>query len=199
MIAKMTLARARCGDETAYDEYATWIQRVELKGVPFGDEELQKPLIQGAARPSIGRAIDYLFNDPKSPWSNVLAEGNGSWLLDFWRTLLPNTVGFRKQALRALEDKNLAGTIRFNPRQDWNRKMEAWIELKAVGMGFSGSNDDFDTPPPGQKRSFRVCDAYAYFYAQYQNGPKFQLFWPEAKRDAGVLACRQWLATRSKR
>src|SRR5262249_10664800 len=24
MIAKMTLARVRCGDETAYDEYATW-------------------------------------------------------------------------------------------------------------------------------------------------------------------------------
>ena len=38
-----------------------------------------------------------------------------------------------------------------------------------------------------------VCDAYAYFYSQYQNGPKFQLFWPENKRDNGVLACRKWL------
>jgi len=52
MIAKMTLARARCGDETAYDEYAAWIQRVELKGISFRGEELQKPLIQGAAHPS---------------------------------------------------------------------------------------------------------------------------------------------------
>lgn len=194
MIAKMTLARARCGDETAYDEYAAWIQRVELKGVSFGGKELQSPLIQGAAHTSIEQAIDYLFNDPKSPWSNALAEGNGFWLLDFWQTPLPNTAGFRKQALRALTDKSLAGAMTFHPRKDWNNSTEAQIELKGgSGLGFRGSNDDPDTPPPGQKVSFRVCDAFAYFYSQYQNGPKFQLFWPENKRDEGVLACRKWL------
>jgi hypothetical protein len=193
MIAKMTLARARCGDETAFDEYAAWIQRVELKGVYFGVEELQKPLTQGAAHPSIEQAIDYLFNDPKSPWSNVLAEGNGFWLLDFWQTPLPDTAAFRKQALRALTDKSLAGDITFHPRKDWDSRMEAQVEIKGLGFGFRGSNDDPDTPPPGQKASFRVCDAYAYFYSQYQNGPKFQLFWPEKKRDVGVLACLKWL------
>jgi hypothetical protein len=194
MIAKMTLARARCGDETAYDEYAAWIQRVELKGVYFGNEELQKPLIQGAAHPSIEQAVDYLFNDPKSPWANVLAEGHGSWLLNFWQTPLPNTAAFRKQALRALTDKSLAGDFAFHPRKDWNSSTEAQIELKGVSsFGFRGSNDDPDMPPPGQKVPFRVCDAYAYFYSQYQNGPKFQLFWPENKRDEGVLACRKWL------
>jgi len=193
MIAKMTLARARCGDETAYDEYAAWIQRVELKGISFGGEELQRPLIQGAAHPGIGRAIDYLFNDPKSPWSNIFAEGNGFWALGFWQTPLPNTPGFRKQALRALTDKSLAGVITFNPRKDWDSRTEAQIELKGLGLGFRGSNNDPDMPPPGQKVSFRVCDAYAYFYSQYQNGPKFQLFLPEEKRDLGVLACRKWL------
>jgi hypothetical protein len=193
MIAKMTLACARCGDETAYDEYAAWIQRVELKGVYFGGEELQKPLVEGAAHPSIERAIDYLFNDPKSPWSNVLARGNGFWLHDFWQTPLPNTPGFRKQALRALTDKSFAGSITFNPREDWNSRTEAQIELNGSVIGFRGSNNDPDIPSPGQKVSFRVCDAYAYFYSQYQNSPKFQLFWPEKKRDDGVLACREWL------
>jgi hypothetical protein len=194
MIAEMTLARARCGDETAYDEYAAWIQRVELKGVHSGGNELQEPLIQGAAHPSIEQAIDYLFNDPKSPWSNALAEGNGFWLHDFWQTPLPNTAGFLTQAMRALTDKSLGGAITFHPRKDWNSRTEAQIELKGgSGIGFRGSNDDPDMPPPGQKVSFRVCDAYAYFYSQYQNGPKFQLFWPENKRDEGVLACRKWL------
>jgi len=195
MIAKMTLARARCGDETAYDEYAAWIQRVEpyLKGY-FGSRELQRPLIDGAAHTSIEQAVDYLFNDPKSPWSNVLGEGNGSWIWGFWQTPLPNTAAFRKQALRALTDKSLAGDITFHPRKDWNSRTEAQIEIKGLGgMGFSGSNDDPDMPSPGQKVSFRVCDAFAYFYSQYQNGPKFQPFWPENKRDEGVLACRKWL------
>lgn len=193
IIAQMTLARARSGDATAYDEYAAWIRKADLKTVSFGGQELQKPLIQGAARPSIARAIDYLFNDPKSPWSNVLAERNGFWLLDFWATPLPDTAGFRKQALRALANKNRAGAITFHPRKEWNSSTEAQIELKGLGMGFRGSNADRDTPPPGQKRAFRVCDTYAYFYSQYRNGPKFQLFWPQKKRDAGVLVCRKWL------
>lgn len=127
MIAKMTLARARCGDETAYDEYAAWIQRVELKGVFIGNEELQKPLIQGATHPSIRQAIDYLFNDPKSPWSDVLAEGNGSCFLHFWRSQLPKTTEFYKQALHGLADKKIAGTITFNSREGWNSRTEAQI------------------------------------------------------------------------
>lgn len=179
IIAKMTLARARSGDETAYDEYAAWIQKANLKDLSFGQEELQKPLIQGAARPSIQRAIDYLFNDPKSPWSNLLGERSGSWMMDFWQTPLPKTAAFRKQALRALANKTPAGTITFNQRKDWDSRMEAQIKLKAVSMGFRGSNGDPSTPPAGQERAFRVCDVYAYFYSQYQNGPKFQLFWPE--------------------
>ncbi len=199
MIAKMTLARARCGDLSAYDEYAAWIQKAQLKGVSFGNDELQMPLIEGAARPSIGRAIAFLFNDPKSPWSNVLADGNGFWIMDFWKTPLANTQGFRKQAMRALSDKSFAGSITFNPRAEWNSRMEAGISLKGMSMGFNGSNNDPDTPPPGQKRSFRVCDVYTYFYARHQHGPKFQLFWPEKKRDAGVLACRKWLEEKGRR
>jgi hypothetical protein len=122
-----------------------------------------------------------------------LAEGNGFWVLVFWQSPLPNTSGFRKQALRALTDNSLAGAITFHPRKDWDSRTEAQIELKGLGLGFRGSNNDPDMPPHGQKVSFRVCDAYAYFYSQYQDGPKFQLFWPEEKRDIGVLACRKWL------
>src|SRR5262249_24494275 len=120
MIAKMTLARLRCGDETEYDEYDAWIQRVELKGSYFDSGELQEPLIQGAAHPSIEQAIDYLFNDPKSALSNVFAAGTG-----LWRTPLPNTAGFRKHALRALTDKRLAGAITLRPHQDEDRYTEA--------------------------------------------------------------------------
>lgn len=194
IIAKMTSARAQAGDEAAYDEYADWIRRVELKGVPFGQDELQKPLIEGQTRSSIAAATDYLFNDPRSPWSDVLAPGNGYWLTKFWQSSLSTTSSFRKQALHGLGNNSLAGTITFNPRPEWQNRSEAQIVLgTGFGMGFRGSDGDPDTPPPGEKRAFRVSDAYAYFYSTYQNGPKFQLFWSQAKRDAGVLACRKWL------
>jgi hypothetical protein len=193
IIAQMTLARASCGDDAVYDEYAAWIQKADLKNVYSRCDELQKPLIQGAARPSIAKAVEYLFNDPQSPWSNVMAQGNGFWMPGFWQTPLPNTTAFHRQALRGLADKTLAGTITFNPPKDWDTRMEAQIQMGGLGMGFRGSNGDPDTPTPGQKCSFRVCDAYAYFYAKYQKGPTFQLFWPETNRDAGVLACQHWL------
>jgi len=192
MIASMTLARARGGDLTAYDEYAAWIQKVQLKG-SFAGEELQKPLVEGTTRPSVQKTIDYLFNDPKSAWSDLLAHNNGIWLPNFWQGALSRTRGFRKQAGRALNNTNSAGTITFHPRKDWKSQMEADIRFSGMSMGFSGSGGDPDTPPVGEARAFRFCDITAYFYSQYQHGPKFQLFWPEKKRDAGVLACRQWL------
>ncbi len=150
-------------------------------------------LIQGAIRPSIGRAIDTLFNDSKSPWSNVFGARNGFWSRDFWKSPLAMTHGFRKQAFRGLSDKSAAGTITFNARKDWDGSTEAEIKMAGSNMGFRGSAGDPATPPAGQKRAFRVCDAWAYFYAEYQDGPKFQLFWPQKKRDAGVAACRAWL------
>ena len=195
IISKMTLARVRCGDKTAYDEYASWIQKAELKGVYSGSEDLQKPLIQGIANTNIRQAIDYLFNNPKSPWSDIFARGNSFCILKFWRSQLPNTAEFHKQASRGLTDKKIVGDITFHPREKWKSRTEAKIKLNSgLGLSFSGSNNDPDTPPSGEKRSFRVCDAYAYFYSKYHNGPELQLFWPESKRDAGVLSCQKWLA-----
>ena len=93
-------------------------------------------------------------------------------------------------------DKSLSGAITFYPREKWKSHGQAQIELNGRRLDFRGSNGDPDTPPPGQKRPFRACDAYAYFYSQYRKGPKLQLFWPEEKRDAAVLACRKWLESK---
>lgn len=198
IIVLMTQARVRCGDLTAYDEYAAWMQRIEPKDIFLSDEELQKPLIEGVARPSIVHAIDALFNTPASLWFNVLVPMNNPNLVKFWATPLARTAGFRKQALRALGDKTPAGTMVFDPRAEWTRQREAWIHIKKLNMQFTGSNGDPDTPPSGRISPFRVCDVFAYFYSKRQHGPKMQLFWPEKKRDAGVLACRQWLQSKSK-
>jgi hypothetical protein len=169
------------------------MQKIELKRAPFRADELLRPLVQGVGHPSIERSIDYLFNDPRSPWSSVLADGNGLLPLSIWRTPLALSPGFRKQALRALLDETSVGTITFHPPEEWDRRGQAQFKLKGIQMDFRGSDGDPDTPPVGQECAFRVCDAYAHFYAQYHKGPTFQIFWPEAKRDAGVAACREWL------
>jgi hypothetical protein len=195
-IVKLTDALARCGDETAYDNYATWIQKADFKNVLIGYEELQKPLLQGAARPRIKQAMDYLFNDPQSVLSQPFTEDHVFDRPDFWKSSLPTMTQFRQKAFRMLSDKNPAGTITFNPREKWKSEGEAQIKMEHLGLGFVSSNNDPDTPPPGQPRSFRVCDVYAYFYSQYQNGPKIQLFWPQKKRDAAVAECRKWLEKR---
>lgn len=196
MIAKMTLARVSCGDLAAYDEYAAWIQGIELKGVFSTARDLLQPLSQGKDRPSIARVIDYLFNDSSSPWSNVFAKENGFWVSTFWESELPLSTPFSKHALRGLADDSPAGTIAFRPREEWNSHGEASLALveSLEGAGyFDGVDLGPNVPPAGEKRAFRVKDLYAYYYARYQNGPNFQLFWPKEKRDAGVQACRRWL------
>jgi len=42
---------------------------------------------------------------------------------------------------------------------------EGSIAMEGISIGYAGSAGDPDTPPPGEKRAFRVCDAYAYFYS----------------------------------
>ncbi len=193
VIARMTIARARCGDATAYDEYAVWIQHAKLQDLFVGVDELQKALVEGYDRPSIKQAITYLFNDPQSPWSDALAEGGGFRVSGFWKSPIPTLAEFRPKALRGLADKELAGTITFHPKAEWRSRGEASVKLGNGVVGYGGSAGDPDTPPAGEERSFRICDFCAYFYAQSHAGPNIQLFWPEAKRDAAVQACRDWL------
>lgn len=197
-IVNMTLARAKCGDQSAFDEYATWIQKAKLKRIPFVTKELQKPLIEGYSRPSIRKAIDVLFNDPKSPWSDILARENGFWLVEFWESPLPMTTEFRKKALLGLADKSKAGIITFNPKKVWKSRGQGNIELKGINLGFIPTDKDLKIPPPGKMHTFRVCDIFAYFYFKYHKGPEFQLFWPEAKRDKGVETCKKWLSEKKR-
>ncbi len=193
IISEMTLARSRCGDDAAFDEYAEWIRSADLRGIWLGARDMQEPLIRGAERPAVARAIDYLFNDPSSPWSNVFGKDSGAFVMDFWKSTLPMTAGARKQGLRGLGDRTPAGTMTLNPPEDWNSRGEGQIEFGVLGLGYTGSGGDPDMPDAGQSCAFRVCDVYAYFYSRYQNGPSFQLFWTKAKRDAGVAECRGWL------
>lgn len=194
IIVQMTLARAKCGDPSTYDEYASWIRKAKLKGVTFTSNELLKPLIKGYSRPSIKKAISFLFSDPKSPWSDVLARENGFWFMNFWKSSLPSTAEFRKQALRALANKSNAGTMTFNPKKIWKSRGQGHIKLKGINIGYMLLNEEIQIPPPDKKHTFRVCDIYAYFYFKYHKSPEFQLFWPESKRDAGVQSCQNWLS-----
>ncbi len=193
-IVKMTLARAKCGDQSAFDEYAVWIQKVQLEGIPFVTKELQKPLIEGYSRLSIRKAIEVLFNDPTSPWSDVFARENGSWLLEFWESPLPMTTEFRKKAFLGLADKSKGGIITFNPKKVWKSRGKGDIELKGINLGFIPTSKELKIPPPGQMHTFRVCDIFAYFYFKYHKGPELQLFWSESKRDSAVQSCKTWLS-----
>ena len=197
IIAQMTSARARGGDVAAYDEYAAWIQKMDLKEVHHSYDELLKPLVEGMARPTVAGAIEFIFNDATSPWINILSLYNGFWVDGFWQTPLPSSAGFRRQAARALANKNAVGFIVFHPPTGEKSYLASvQVKINNTGFGFNVAKDDPDAPPIDRKVEFRVCDAFAYFYSRHQKGPKFQLFWPEQKRDAGVLACRKWLAAK---
>ena len=191
IIARMTQARAQAGDDAAWDELSTWMQKTDLKRPGFGGGEVLKALARVASRPSVAQMIDYLFNDPRSPWSNVFAKSNGIALSEVWRTPLPMTLGFRRQSLRGLADKTPEGVVTFQAFKESDGTRSAQVHTS--GINFSISTRESDLPPPGEQRAFRLCDTYAYFYSRDQKGPPFELYWSEEKRDAGVLACRRWL------
>jgi len=205
-VPHLTLARARSGDATVYDEYSLWIRAVATNGGTLTEDALLLPLIEGAARPSIQRAIDFLLTDPTSPWFDIFAPANTYLVRPFWESPLPLSAAFIPRATLALTDRSPAGIMsfppvdpqRFPPPNPRIKRREVYFWLTGQGaLDYRGANVDKDLPPPGEKREFRVCDLYAYYYSREQNGPPFQLFWPEKKRDAGVEACRKWLAAKA--
>ena len=142
--------------------------------------------------PSVLMAADHIFADPASPWvpiqrprANALNAGRA---LDLVRSPLIRLPSFRAAVLAMLADKSAVGTVRANARG------APAIQYDGVSQRFYFGSPPADTPA-GYVGPFRACD-YAAFTIGHLNtsaAPLCQLYWPEAKRDAAVAACVEFV------
>jgi hypothetical protein len=101
---------------------------------------------------------------------------------------LVDVPAFRKMLLAALDDRSPIGTAEVAEDGIVRAKIDG-----GFSMGRRAPKDDPDPPARGTTAPFRICDLYALQLATLGGAPAFNPCWPEARRDAGLVAMAEYL------
>lgn len=194
-IRMLTEQGVATGHASVLDVYAAWLGRAAppTQTMIF-DARIFAAMSAAPLRPSIARAAERLFRDGSS-----------------WVPLLVPEPLMREDLIRAqlieLLDGNLIAVPAFNRHV---RKMLAdkrrigELEITEDGPfldGIARSVDSLATPPlppVGTRRTIRMADGYAAQIAKaHGDAPRFELVWPEDRRDAALVAMSAWVASRA--
>ena len=190
-LAQFIRDRDDLGDASALDDYAAWLRTTTPKMLKYNPGGALIPLYLHPEHPAVAAAARWMFNDPKSPWLPIEPEARGEEIpsmRNFFATSLIVAAGFREGTLAALADRSPFGTISMTRRST--------IELKTNRGRTSmsgGSAAQREGMTPGTSVSFRTCDYVASQLSDLQGCPRFELFWPEARRDEAIAACIAYL------
>jgi hypothetical protein len=190
-LAQFIRDRVDLGDASALDDYAAWLRTTTPKMIQYNPAGALIPLYLHPEHPAIAAAARWMFTDPKSPWLPIVPELRGveiPAMQNFFATPLIVAEGFREGTIAALADRSPYGTILMNPG--------ASVEVKANRghTSMSGASAaQREGLKPGASVSFRTCDHVASQLSELQGCPRFELFWPEARRDGAIAACVAYL------
>jgi hypothetical protein len=190
-LAKFTELRVEIGDLEVLDEYASWLRTTTPKMLEYARLDAWQPLLVHADHPALASAAQWLFNDPKSPWVPILPEARAQQAPPFQDLIASPLIivgGFRSGVFTGLADKAPLGSI--------TRRKSDSIERKIKGIpttNFNATNLNLEGVAVGVEYPFRRCDFLASKLSELEGCPRFDLFWPEARRDEGVAACVAYL------
>jgi hypothetical protein len=193
-IRMLTERGVATGHASVLDAYAAWLGTAAppTKTTIF-DAGIFAAMSAAPLRPSITRAAERLFRDgspwvpllvPEPPMREDLIRAPLIELLDGELIAVP---AFNRHVRKMLADKRRIGELEI---------MEDGPSLD----GIARSVDSLATPPlppVGTKRAIRMADGYAAQIAKaHGDAPRFELVWPEDKRNAALVAMSAWVASR---
>jgi hypothetical protein len=196
-------ARVKAGDASALDDYADWVRDLRpavLLQTWYGN--IFWPLANHADHPKIAKSAAWLFNDPASPWVPLVGNKSGNSdssienfrvaaaVSEIFETFMVRNPEVRKAFLRELNDKKEVGSVEYD-----KRGRRSYDLPEVTNSSQSGTTlRDAELPPGGVKGKIRVCDWVAYHISNTWDGaPRCELWWPQAKRDKAIAACKVFL------
>jgi hypothetical protein len=194
LIASICGKRMDLDDERAYAEYIQWIQGTDPQEMSFGVRTIFDPIWRHAGRPDMTALAEKLFNGEGSPWNPLFRtdkRGSGNYQMnDLLTTPLVSLPAIRKQLLRQLEDQGRAGTVKVTSG--------GGLSISGDGGWQTGTSlkevEDPLAPEAGKSLEFRVCDYVAWQLVRIDGFPRFELYWPQAKRDETIKQVRAVMA-----
>jgi hypothetical protein len=190
-IARLTMARIKNGDDGAIPEYAEWVRTTSPDGLEGTDLEVLEPIRFRPDDPALADAASWLFGDPQSPWVPLIGrKGSKSpyQSAPLIASAMVEVPAFRKMVLAALEDRTPLGTAEVTD----NGAVSVQLGDN-FSMGRTAPRNDPDAPARGTRAEVRTCDFYAWQLATFRDAPPFNPCWPEARRDAALVAMADYL------
>ncbi len=188
---QFTIVCMQAGDREALDDYAAWLQEIEPETIETSWREVLEPLWNYPDHKALSQAARAMFLDPESHWLPLVHIDEGRRGHQYQHALGSPLVclpAFREALLGALAVKAKMGTAMRQPRGGLHYTLAA---------GGSGSTSDVRLPDPAEKPGvevpFRACDYVAWQISGLDGAPECALTWPEARRDAAIVACAAYL------
>lgn len=194
LVPYLTKDRLDLSDPDALSEYLEWLPTVPPKELDrMKPLEFFQPLLVDPDGQAVLRTASLLFGKETSPWLPLCPGGKGKQPEETYPDLLFRPLHvlapFRTTYLRELEDLRPGGTFRIDGKRE---SVEAVLQDGSPVSGHRGY--DTDVPHGGLKGPFRRCDFLAWrLSAHHDSAPRFELYWPEKKRDEALWASRQFL------
>lgn len=186
-VAGITDERILGGDEQGAGDYIAWLKMFTPKDSGFRTADCLEPIWRFPDNAALRAAAAGMFNDPASPWSNLIAAPTEVRLQSLVNSPLIGLPEFRQHVLAKLSDTTPAGTA----------KLTSINTLEITLVSGSRSSDSYRPSPTfprvGTRYPIRVCDLYASCVSNLDGSPRFELYWPQERRDRVILECTAFL------
>lgn len=184
-IAALTRARAGAGDRSALDDYGAWIVRTRPAEGGGALGAWLAPMAEHPSAAPVVRAAEKLFRRT-SPWVPHFAGGSGLDAHQLLQLDLLQVAAFRAHVLAELDDRRRTGTITFADDSVEVRRRDGSTIRELLEPGSPRL-------PRGTSLPLRVADEYAAALSSRAGAPRFDRYWPVARRDRALVAMRAWL------
>jgi hypothetical protein len=177
LAANMVDAGLQAGeDDLLIRDYAAWLYATSPSDVRLYFPLVFLPLWRHPDNPGMVELARWLFLAADSPWRPILTPQ-----LDAEKASVSPLIGipaFREFLKRGLADTSIVGDFQVT------RESVSFNYKNGGSSRASGYMPDVDMPKPDAKQPLRACDFYATKMSRLEGSPRYEMYWPPARRDA---------------
>jgi hypothetical protein len=179
--------RLQLGDQTALSDYAAFLESLTVVDWrPNSDMSGYFEMMwENPDHPMMVAAAEKIFAEKDSLWQRLSDHGYVP-SADLLKTPMVGVAPFREEVERELEERTVCGTVKLyeNGNVDLKRNNSTTQE-----PSLRWELDPL-APAVGTEASYRLCDYVAFRLSQADGFPACRPYWPLARRDKAVAACR---------
>ena len=189
-IARLTDIRVRCGDNSAFVDYAEWLKQMTPKQLDSYIRESLAPLGEFATNEVMQATAETLFANTNSPWAQLPWTRSG--FFNPVESKLVDLPGFRSLIVRELQNTQIVGSIEWQPPQTLRFQITNRFNM---GGSRQSSLSEANHPSDQVKAELRWCDWIALSLSEQKRIPPFNPFAPIDQRDLALAKARTKLTS----